>query len=64
MFENRRLLLFLSYTNQISITEIAQKTERGLTATKERISKLKSKGILERIGSNKGGYWKVIEKIY
>lgn len=26
------------------------------------ISKLKAKGLLERIGSNKGGYWKVIDK--
>ena len=26
------------------------------------IKKLKAKGLIERIGSDKGGYWKIIEK--
>ena len=58
------ILSLIKENTQISITEIAQKIERGLTATKERISKLKAKGLLERIGPDKGGYWKVIEKNY
>ncbi|MDR2346565.1 MAG: hypothetical protein LBE18_10900 [Planctomycetaceae bacterium] len=27
--------------------------------TKENISKLKTKGLLERVGPDKGGYWKI-----
>ncbi|MDR1370614.1 MAG: winged helix-turn-helix transcriptional regulator [Dysgonamonadaceae bacterium] len=35
----------------------------GITADNIRvnISKLKNKGILERIGGNRGGYWKIIQ---
>ncbi len=29
----------------------------------ENISKLKNKNILERIGPDKGGYWKIIKKL-
>jgi len=56
------ILLLMAENNQISIPDIAQQIERGLTATKERIAKLKNKGLIERIGADKGGYWKVIQK--
>ncbi|MCL2101201.1 MAG: putative DNA binding domain-containing protein [Fibromonadales bacterium] len=53
------ILRLMNKDNRISIPDIAQKIERGLTATKERISKLKAKGLVERIGPDKGGYWKI-----
>ena len=49
--------------NQITIPDIAQKIERGLTATKERIANLKVKSLIERIGPDEGGYWKTILSI-
>ena len=56
------ILNLIKENTQISIADIAQKIERGLTATKERISKLKAKGLIERIGPDKGGHWKILEK--
>jgi len=32
----------------------------SLSKIKENISKLKSKGLIERVGPDKGGYWKMI----
>ncbi|MCL2844478.1 MAG: hypothetical protein FWE23_03370 [Chitinivibrionia bacterium] len=54
------ILDLMKEDNVISIPNIAQKIERGITATKDRIFNLKAKGIIERIGANKGGHWKVI----
>ena len=56
------ILHLINENSQISITDIAKKIERGLTATKERISKLKAKGLIERVGADKGGYWKIKNK--
>jgi predicted HTH transcriptional regulator len=33
-----------------------------LRKTKENIAKLKAKGLLERVGPDKGGYWKINKK--
>ena len=46
----------------ITIPDITQKIGKKLTATKDRLNKLKSRGLIERIGADKGGYWKVIDK--
>jgi len=54
------ILGLMEENNEISIPNIAQKIAKGLTATKDRISKLKSKGLIERVGPDKGGYWRVI----
>jgi hypothetical protein len=45
----------------MSIPNIAKNINRGITVTKGRITKLKNIGILERIGADKGGYWKIIK---
>jgi ATP-dependent DNA helicase RecG len=34
----------------------------SLRKIKENISKLKDKGLLERVGPDKGGHWKIIKK--
>jgi len=54
------ILGLMEENNEISIPNIAQKIAKGLTATKDRISKLKSKGLIERVGPDKGGYWRII----
>ena len=46
----------------ISIPEIAKSINRTMTPTKNRIIKLKEKGLIQREGPDKGGYWKIIEK--
>jgi len=44
----------------ISIAEISKIIDINIRNTKNNISKLKHLGLLERIGNNKEGYWKVI----
>jgi len=34
----------------------------SLSKIKENISKLKAKGLIERIGPDKGGYWKIVKR--
>jgi ATP-dependent DNA helicase RecG len=51
MYEERFLCFRLS--EQIQISE---------TAVQNNIAKLKSRGLLERIGADKGGYWEIIKK--
>ena len=47
-----------------NITASAIATEIGLTdrAVRKILSSLKEQGLIERIGSNKSGYWKVNQK--
>jgi len=60
--ENHLILFLIELDKFITIPEITQKIGKKLTATKDRLNKLKSRGLIERIGADKGGYWKVIEK--
>jgi ATP-dependent DNA helicase RecG len=46
----------------ITREELAAKVGISLSKIKENISKLKNKGLLERIGPDKGGYWKILTK--
>jgi len=46
----------------ITISKLSEILQISPKNIKENISKLKQKGILERIGPDKGGYWKVINK--
>jgi predicted HTH transcriptional regulator len=43
----------------VTIADIAQQTGKKLTVTKNRLNKLKLSGLIERIGADKGGYWKI-----
>jgi ATP-dependent DNA helicase RecG len=43
----------------ITIPELAHQLTISETAVQNNIAKLKAKGLLERIGPDKGGYWKV-----
>ena len=60
--ENHLILFLIELDKFITIPEITQKIGKKLTATKDKLNKLKSRGLIERIGADKGGYWKVIEK--
>ena len=46
----------------ITISELAEKLSISKRAVDKQVAKLKENGIMERIGPDKGGYWKIIEK--
>ncbi len=52
-------MLEISKNNRISTRELANIVGISQRKIKENIVKLKSLGILERIGPAKGGYWKI-----
>jgi predicted HTH transcriptional regulator len=58
--KNQRIMLDSIIQNPyITSDELAKIAGISLRKIKENISKLKTKGLLERIGPDKGGYWKI-----
>jgi ATP-dependent DNA helicase RecG len=47
--------------NKLSQQEIANKLGISFYTVKEYITKLKKGGILERVGADRGGYWRMIK---
>lgn len=60
-FGDKPLLIvkMMSIDKNISIPVIADKLKISSRAVEKLIAKLRKKGIIERVGSAKGGYWKV-----
>ncbi|UCE37074.1 MAG: putative DNA binding domain-containing protein [Thermoplasmata archaeon] len=54
-----KILGLLSENPTMPITELAEKIGISTTAVEKNIKKLKEKGLLERKGPAKGGFWKV-----
>jgi len=54
-----RVLVLLNEDNGISKKTIAEKLGIGTTTVSRHIKVLKEKDMIERIGGDKGGYWKV-----
>jgi predicted HTH transcriptional regulator len=60
--ESQRLMLELIAENpRISKREMAEKIGISTTAIDKNIAALKTRGLLTRIGSDKGGHWKVVD---
>ena len=59
--ENRLENIFnlIRFDDSISTSALAQKLRVNKKTIKRDILKLKTKGLLERVGPNKGGYWKI-----
>jgi ATP-dependent DNA helicase RecG len=55
------LLREILNNKSITILELSEKANINVRNTKNNITKLKAKGLLERIGPDKGGYWKVVK---
>ena len=53
-------MLAIKANNKVTTSELAQIVGISQRKIKENISKLKENGFIERIGSPKGGYWKII----
>jgi ATP-dependent DNA helicase RecG len=56
-----KIIKLLSHDPNLTIAELAQQTGKPDSAINRAIRKLKESRQLERIGSDKGGYWKVME---
>jgi Fic family protein len=60
MFQRHKLVIgFIRMNNKISATEIADLLKVSSKTIKRDLQQLKNKGIIERIGSSKSGYWKI-----
>jgi len=57
-----KILELIKENTKITIPEIADKIKLTTRAVDKNISKLKQKGLLKRIGSAKGGYWKISKR--
>ena len=55
----KTILEKIAGNNYITAEELVETVGINLRNIKQNISKLKSKGLIERIGPDKGGYWKV-----
>jgi len=59
---NETQLLILNYirdNNNITKKQLQEKTKKSKTTVDNTISFFREKGLIERVGSNKTGYWKV-----
>jgi fido (protein-threonine AMPylation protein)/DNA-binding transcriptional ArsR family regulator len=59
---NDTVFSLIKQNKNLTTTEINERLKVSLSTVKRKIKDLKDKGIIERIGSDKVGYWKVIEK--
>ena len=59
---NDTVFLLLKQNKDITTAEISKRLNISLSTVKRKIKDLKEKGIIERIGSDKTGYWKIVER--
>ena len=56
---NDTVFSLIEQNNKITATQISEKLNISLSTVKRRIKELKEQKIIERIGSDKTGYWKI-----
>ena len=56
----RKLLSILSHSPQSTAREMSEALGITLRQCERILASMKQKGLIERIGANKGGYWKVL----
>jgi DNA-binding MarR family transcriptional regulator len=54
-------LKIIAEKKNITIPEIGQHIQKGISATKVRLTKLKQMGYIKRVGTLKGGHWEIIK---
>ena len=54
---------FMQQNPQISIAEIAKQSNKSRRTIENNVKKLKEKGIISRVGSDKTGSWKISENV-
>ena len=55
-----KIITLISNNPEISALNISKELDISSRALEKHIQKLKEKGKLKRIGSDKGGYWEII----
>ena len=60
---NDTVFSLVEQNKDITATEISERLNLSLSTVKRKIKNLKEEGVLERIGSDKTGYWKTIKII-
>lgn len=58
----QKIIDILVYEPRISRAELCSRLEKSDGTVKEHLAKLQAKGIIQRVGPDKGGYWKVLIK--
>ena len=58
---NDTVFNLITQNNKITTAEISELLKISLSTVKRKIKKLKEKSIIERVGSDKTGYWKIIK---
>lgn len=56
---SEKILRIIKFNSQITIKELAEQLKVSTRAIEKNIAKLKTDGFLERIGADKGGFWKI-----
>jgi predicted HTH transcriptional regulator len=59
---NDTVFSLIEHNNRITATEISQRLKMSLSTVRRKIKELKNEGKIERIGSDKTGYWRLAEK--
>ena len=57
----KQIIDFMQQNPQISVVEIAKQSNKSRRTIENNVKKLKEKGIISRIGSDKTGSWKILE---
>jgi len=57
-----KMLELIEVNNKITIIETAEALSISETAVENNIKKLREKGIISRVGSDKTGHWKILEE--
>ena len=57
----RKILSCIADSPYMSAVEMADVVGISSRKVEENLAKLKSKGIIERVGPDKGGYWKILK---
>jgi len=59
---NDTVFSLIKQNKNITAIEISERLNLSLSTVKRKIKNLKEQGIIERIGSDKTGYWKIVER--
>ena len=58
--EENTLLVYLKNKPQSNVRDVAQQLSLSKSSVSQLIQKLKEKNLIERVGSTRKGYWKVL----
>lgn len=58
----KKIIQIIERNNHVKSNELADKLGISRRAVQKNLLKLKEKGILKRVGPDKGGHWEIVEK--